>query len=168
MKFLRLLGLTVMAVLAVGAVASATASAESVEILSKLPATFKSTQVNNKNILETAGGGKVECEEAKSEGTFTKVNLGTASLHFLKCKSLGVACKTTGDAEGTLLFTNLDVHLVDVLLPKEVLGLGIVFKLPTTLVIECGKIKIEVRGSVIGEFVRKSQYRGELLNTDVV
>lgn len=163
MQRLRILGIALVAIFALSAIVSATASAEFPEILPvptpTAPLTFTSETVGgSKPILETTKGVKIECAKATNKGEFTSQDLGTATIDFEGCESKGAKCKAEGDVNGTILLKT-DIDLVDFKKGAELLlGLEI---LPleggtNKLIITCGILKVEVKGSVIGRVHVKS------------
>lgn len=163
MQRFRLLGIALMAIFAIGAIASATAAAENPEILPiptvKTPLKFTSEGLDVSYVLETTAGGKIKCDKVKNKGEFTTQDAGTATIDFEKCETLGLPCRTEGDAEGIIL-VSADIQFVDLkkagLALKESLGVEL---LPleggvNKLIIKCGKlgeVVIEIRGSVLGK-----------------
>jgi hypothetical protein len=161
MRQLKLLGLVIMAIFAVGAITATAALAEDPEILSKVPAKFTTeSKEKTTSILETSELlAKITCTNSKTSGEFTTVREGTGKITFKGCKEGKNACESKGAAKEEIVVGTADFTLVDVLLPKEVLGLGL-----EVLALEGGKnefkfscagekIKSKVTGSVIGEFL---------------
>jgi hypothetical protein len=75
------------------------------------PNAFKSHGLTEKElaVLETVGGHKVECENTtagkftvEDEGEFTGPRSSKETVTFLKCKSSGTECNSSGQAKGTI------------------------------------------------------------------
>jgi hypothetical protein len=166
MKQLRLLGLALMAVVALGAVAAAAASADNsaVLLLKTESGLFEFTATGGTGTL-TAGaikGGEpsITCtstaDEGKAEATGTNIKLGVVNLKFEGCqqtkKKVKTKCNTAGDPAGTLLFSNIGFHLIDVL-EGTVLQAGIALLIGLTPIkLECaaGTAIVEIKGTFDG------------------
>jgi hypothetical protein len=157
MKRFRLLGVALLAFMALGVAGASVASAENPEIL-PLPTTaapLKFTSISAKGsepVLESAGGVTIKCKKLTNKGEFTSARLGLVTLDFEgECESKGAKCKAEGDASGTILLSKADIHLVAFKI-STVLRLGVAVTVPpaTNLVITCGVIKTEVKGTAIG------------------
>jgi hypothetical protein len=160
MQRFRLLGIALMAILAISAIASATAAAENPEILpvptAKNPLKFTSQGLDKEYILETTIKLQIICKTVTNKGEFTSQDSGTATIDFEGCTAKTNKCKAEGDVDGTILVF-ADINLVDLkkagLALKEALGVEI---LPLNaakeniLLITCGAVKTEVKGSVLG------------------
>ncbi len=153
MQRLRLLSLALLAILAVAAIASASAFAlENPEILPN-PTEAKPLNFTSKSgagTLITIGGNAITCADDTNEGKFTSARLGPVTVTFLTCTSTGgVKCKTAG-AEAGKIVLEAGIHLVD-FKKGTTLTLGAVITLSKNIVITCGVLKDEVKGSVMGE-----------------
>lgn len=93
--------------------------------------------------------GTIECENLTNEGKFTAARTGTATVDQTGCKSKEVKCNSEGDAAGVIL-AKYNSHLVAFVLGEE-LDLGVALTLEKPLMIKCGVLKIEVKGTVIGQ-----------------
>jgi hypothetical protein len=164
MKRLRLLGLAILAILALSAIAAATASAENVEVLpvptKTAPVKFTSKGPAGKLEGELAGSA-INCTGLTNKGEITSANLGVATLTFTGCKSElnGSKCESLPQNKPGTIELTVDVHFVDVLLPKgepaPELMLGIAVILLELLHVQCGgTLLILIGGIVIGEFTK--------------
>jgi hypothetical protein len=150
MQRFKLLSTLLVAVLALGVVVTASASAEDPLILpepTKEKALTFTSEGPAAELLSAAG--VIKCTKVKNAGEFTGVREGKVTVTFEGCKSLEANCKTIEAAEGTLVWKNLEIHLVTF---KEgvMLNLGAVITLPANIAFTCGKLKAEVKGNVMG------------------
>ena len=153
-----LLGLALLVALAVGGVAPVVASAEEggSPIILPLPSEkepLKFTYEGEAWKLKSKGG-TIECEKQKAEGSFTSQRLGSATMSLSGCTQSKIACKTEGGEKGVILIP-VDVHVVTILL-KGGTELGLALILLKPVVITCGVLKIELKGTVLGEFANLS------------
>jgi hypothetical protein len=87
------------------------------------------TDKSGKNVLETVGGKKVECEKDTSTDEATSFKLGTFKVTFEGCKSEGFNCTGLSDTAGNISVEG-EVHLWYGFLKKEeTLHTAIVFLL---------------------------------------
>jgi hypothetical protein len=159
MQRFRLLGIALLAIFAISAIASATAAAENPEILpvptAKLPLKFTSEGLDTKYVLETTKKLQILCKTVTNKGEFTSQDSGTVKIDFEGCESKEVKCKAEGDMNGIILVF-ADINLVDLkkagLALKESLGIELLplEKGENKLIITCGILKTEVRGSALG------------------
>jgi hypothetical protein len=159
MQRIKLLGLTLMAVFILGAFATATASA--LPSILPIPTAANPTFFKAKNktginsVLSGVLGNPISCTASASNGEFTSVNKGKATILFTGCTTNeGVTkCGSAGEGAGIIKFV-AEVHLVDfTLIDTGNLGLGLLVLLPASLLaVECGIANVLVLGSVIGEF----------------
>jgi len=147
----RLLGLATLAVFALSWVVASAAFAENPEILSSLPSSFTGTSGEG-SLRSVNGKSAIECKSDTLAGEFTtKAGAGKATVDFKECKSNGIACNSLGDPSGIILLDNATIQLVDIIVPKEVLTLGLLITVPGELHIECGaSVLILVKGAAIG------------------
>jgi hypothetical protein len=170
MKRIRLLGLMLLAVFALSAVAATSAFAEEEPIILPTPTptaplTFTGVSEGETILQGTAEASKVKCLKAPNTGEFTSAHLGKVTVDFEECKLGASNCSSAGDAAGTILLTNADVHLVDIL-PGSVLTLGLLI-IPleggkNVFKFKCGIVTEEVLGGVIGTVFNG---KGEALKT---
>jgi hypothetical protein len=112
----------------------------------KEPLTFTSEGKVSKLVSKS---GTIECEKLTNEGSFTSAMTGTVTIDLTGCKSKEVKCNTEGDAAGVIL-AKYNSHLVAVASGEE-LNLAVALTLEKTLIIKCGVLKVEVKGTVIGQ-----------------
>ena len=167
MKRIRLVGLAILAILALSAITATTASAENVEVLpaptKTAPLTFESE--GPAGVLEGEQvGSAIECKELKNKGEITSANLGVATLTFTGCKSVisGAKCESLPKVAAGTIELKVDIHFVDVLLPKgepaPELMLGLAVILLELLHVECGAALLILIGAIVlGEFTKAAE-----------
>ncbi|MFI4991981.1 MAG: hypothetical protein ACHQHO_13860 [Solirubrobacterales bacterium] len=182
MKQLKILGMALIAVFALAAVAAATASAELGEVTPGLlflkSPTFPITLTSSGGPATLRVGGEaVVCQTFKNEAKFENENgsipphvvlIKNVKIHFSECTALNGAVSCRGenaggkDPKGTILVV-VDVHFVALLNAAKELRPGVIFivlgkegaEAEEKLVINCGILKIEVKGAVAGEVLLK-------------
>jgi hypothetical protein len=163
MKRISIVGLFLAAVFALSAMAASGASAA--ELLAR-PAgggsiagvTFLSSATLP--LLTTHSGSLIHCKDATNHGLFLSATLGNILIRFLGCTikvlTSTVECGTSGAVAGeihlplsTLFHLGL-AHLTSTVgrIPAAVVLLG------RNIVLTCGPVTIEVRGSLIGALQR--------------
>jgi hypothetical protein len=167
MRRFKSISLAILATLALSAITAATASAENVEVLpvptEKAPLKF--TSKGPAGLLEgEVAGSVIECSEVTNKGEITSANLGVATLTITGCKSAlnGTKCKTLSQATNGTIELKVDIHLVDVLLPKgepaPELMLGTAAILLELLHVECSATLLLLLGGVLmGEFNKAAE-----------
>ncbi len=171
MRQLRLLMLFFSAALALGGLAAATASATEPGFLTleakPLAAPITLTGLGKEVTVFSSAAGTFRCQEVHIEKAElgaagqTHINLGKATLNFLKCK-LGekIGCRTENtkgekDPAETILEA-VDFHLVDLLVETKLEpGIAIILLEPAgtpfgTIKLVCGISIIELRGVLRG------------------
>ncbi|MFI4991973.1 MAG: hypothetical protein ACHQHO_13820 [Solirubrobacterales bacterium] len=171
MKQLKILGLALIAIFAFASVVAATASAELGEVKPGLlflkgvtfPITLKAT---SGTAVLTSAAGEITCTESKSETSFGNEGeetpahvtlLNNVTITFTGCTTekgaVGCRSETSGgvkDPKNTILAL-VDVHFVALLNSSKELRPGLLFiVLNSPLLINCGALKVEVRGAVGG------------------
>jgi hypothetical protein len=154
MKYLRLMGIAILAIFAVSAIAASTASAAKVTYSGN----GKFTVTSGEGKLETVGGTTVTCKNDVGNGQLGKNAATTAELtvSFTGCALLGKKCTSTGGTVGLIDTVKLLATLGDIK-AKEVGGVllkpasGTAFLVP----VKCGETEFAVKGSIIGEFTTK-------------
>lgn len=151
MRYVKTMSLVLLALCLAGAATAAQASAEELGILSSLPRGFTISGGVSKTV--TVKGEEIECAALAATGSFESKTSGTASIDYSGCTTEkgALKCRTEGSAKGNIVFS-ADVNLVSLEggTPAKLL-LGILTKLPSTIVVECGLVKAEIRGSCTGE-----------------
>ena len=157
MRHLKLLGLALAALFVLGIATAGAAQAQfTLPDLSLLPGEEFPLHLNYESATRlTKLSNPVEVLEGKG----LKLLILCEELSAL-CKYLvtfenvktekGVACNTPGDAAGIVLVTGEEVHLVS-FLEAGVLKLGELFLVANVLTIECGSLKIKVRGQALSK-----------------
>jgi hypothetical protein len=96
--------------------------------------------------LETTAGSRLEGKGLKAAGSIEKLSAsGKAELEILGVKQGTNSCNSTGDAKETVLLKDTLALVPVKLIPLEI---GILHT-GEEVTIECGKIKIKIKGSVI-------------------
>ncbi len=96
--------------------------------------------------LVTVRGAEIQCTSVGDTGEFTSGTKGSGTLEFAGCSSEGAKCKTPGDTAGTILAAD-DLTLV----AEEESGkllVGALVEPVATVVLTCGVLKIEIKGSL--------------------
>jgi len=162
MRYLRLIGIAVLAICAVTAVAASTASAAKITYSGNGQFTITS----GAGKLETVSGVQITCKSDVGTGKLAASPATSAELtvSFRNCEFLGVKCTSTGATAGLIDTVKLLATLGDVK-SKEVAGAllkplsGTEFLVP----VKCGETAFSVKGSVIGEFTNKLDTQTNLL-----
>jgi len=105
MKYLKIVGLCLVAALALSAVTVASASAKELELVNKEGKALVKNKFKGeggKATLESIKGEKVSCTKAKIEGTITGTKTGEATGTLTGCESSGVKCNTAGSGAGEI------------------------------------------------------------------
>jgi hypothetical protein len=110
MKYLKIMGLCLVAVFLVNAVAVATASAAEEPELRKAGGAelakkkFKEAATSGKYVLETKGQGAIECTSSAVEGEVISSTESEATVTLTGCSSSGIKCNSeeTGSKEGRI------------------------------------------------------------------
>ncbi len=145
MKYLKIMGLCLVAALALSVVASA--SAAEPELRAKgggaiVKTGFTGKGTSSSYILETAGNGNIECTALKATGKVNSGREAETTVTFTGCKAFGIAnCKTTNATGASEIITTVSI------VPRwanvaqtEVLLLISILPVPTGFVeINCGK-----------------------------
>ncbi len=175
MRQLRILGLTLIAVFSLAGLAAATASAtepgvltlEAIPLAAPITVTGLGTTVS---VFTVPKVGEIKCEEVHiekgelGEKGQTHINLGKATLNFLKCEQEKAKVKTSCHSETAkgekdlagLILVAVDIHLVDLLVETKLEpGIAVILLEPAgtpfgTIKIVCGVGIVEVRGVVNG------------------
>lgn len=109
MKYLKTLGLCLVAALALSVAMAATASAAELELVNtKGEALVKKgfSGESGKGTLETVAGRKITCSKAKFSGTITGTKSGEATTTFTGCEALGIfKCNSEKAKEGEIITT---------------------------------------------------------------
>ena len=105
MKYLKIMGLCLVAVLALSAVTVASASAQEMELVNKegkalVKNKFKGE--SGKGTLEATNGSKITCTKTKFTGKTTNTKEGEAATTFTGCESKGFKCNTEGSGTGEI------------------------------------------------------------------
>jgi hypothetical protein len=171
MKRLQIILLALMGVLSVGAVVVGPAMAVEPGLLPLSGNTFpaegvKFTGTTGLGTLTTATGKKVVCTAGKAEGTLggktgetTHIILGTSTSTTTGCKEEAVGCRSEAsgkkDPAETVLVglpegTKADIHFVALLNGAKLVP-GVLGILLENVVINCGGLKIEIKGTSTGE-----------------
>jgi hypothetical protein len=125
--------------------------------------TFKGTF--GKDELQVKGGNTTKCEKGRISGEITSQTAIKVTIDREGCKALGFTGNTPGDATGVELF-EAGGELCT--LSKAAKTVGLLVKLPTTVIeVPTAKLKIEIKGSLIGEVtsINKSQVASEVVYT---
>jgi hypothetical protein len=154
MRYLRLIGIAILAVTAISAIAASSASAMKLTY----SGAGKFTVTSGAGTLETVGGVQVTCKTDLGTGQLGKSPATTAELtvSFSECEALGKKCTSSGGASGLIDTVKLLATFGEVK-TKEVGGAllkpasGTAFLVP----VKCGATALAVTGSVIGEFTTK-------------
>jgi hypothetical protein len=169
MKRLQIILLALMGVLSVGAVMAGAALAVEPGLLPLSGETFPAegvpfTGTSGKGTLTTAAGKKIECTADTEKGTLggktgetARIILGTAVITFTGCKNEGIGCRSEAsgvkDPAETILVgpsISLDIHFVALLNGTKLVP-GVLKILLISIVINCGGLKIEIKGTATGE-----------------
>ncbi len=180
MRQLRMLGLTLIALISLASLAAATATATEPGVLTlggvALTEPITVTGLGKEVSTFSTAAGKIKCQEVHIEkgelgaAGQTHINLGKATLNFLKCKLLkGVsesACRsenTKGEKDPVeTILVAVDIHLVDLLVETKLeAGIAVILLEPAgtafgTIKINCGAVIVLVRGVVNGLVVVSS------------
>jgi hypothetical protein len=172
MKFVRTVGLCLVATFTLSVVAASSASAA--DLLARVAGggnIASSTFLTSATLLLliTKGGNKIHCKQAANYGLFSNSTLGNILMRFLGCTideiSFVMHCNTNGAASGEIHFP-----LSSTLFRLGLAHLGtngtipaVVVLLGKTTEITCDEfIKIEVRGNVIGALQKPNGEQVEL------
>lgn len=165
MKYLRLVGIAILAICAVSALAASTASAAKITY----SGSGKFTVTSGAGKLETVGGTQITCKGDFGTGQLGKSTATTAELtvSFTGCELLGKKCKSTGAAAGLIDTHKLLATLGEIetgkkggALLKPAAGAGQPFLVPVL----CAETEFSVKGSVIGEFTTALDKQTSVLN----
>jgi len=155
MRHLKLFGLALAALFVLGIATAGAAQAQfTLPDLSLLPGEPYPLHLNYESATEKT---KLSNPVEVLEGEGLKLLILCESLTSL-CKYLvtfenvktekGVACNSVGDAAKTVLVAGEEVHFVSYL-ASGVLKLGLLYLVANVLSIECGSLKIKVKGSAL-------------------
>jgi len=151
MRYLRLIGIAILAVTAISAIAASSASAMKITY----SGAGKFTVTSGPGFLETVGKQTVNCKSDNGTGQLGKSPATTAELtvSFVGCEVLGKKCTSSGGAAGLIdtnkllaTFGEIETGKIGGALLKPVSGTE--FLVP----VKCGETPLAVRGSVIGQF----------------
>ncbi len=150
MTRIRLIMLSLLAVFAFGALAAASASAALPEFEGPFPNTFTSKSGAGK--LQTVGGQEVTCTADSNTGSITGAKTDTANVTFTGCESVTLKAKCqSGANEGEIKTVELSSTLGYISKAAKTVGIDLKPKAGELFAsFECGGVKIEVKGSVIG------------------
>lgn len=153
----RLAGLALISVSAAGihgVVAPSAGALTGVSLLpgDKFPISF--TASNKGGRLKWAGG-EVQCTAELAEGTLESATLGKATDLITGCKFGAISCasetaKGEKDAKETILVVNIKGVAVSLLSESKVLSPGVANLLTETLLVNCGGVKVSIKGSTMG------------------
>jgi hypothetical protein len=166
MKRLQIILLALMGVLSVGAVmAGAALAVEKPGLLPLSGETFPAagvpfTGTSGRGTLTTAAGKKIECTAGTAKGTLggkegetAHIVLGTSTGTTTGCKNEAVGCRSekagVKDAAETILGSG-DLHFVALLNGTKLVP-GVLGILLEPVIINCGGLKIEIKGTSTGE-----------------
>jgi hypothetical protein len=152
---LKIIGLAVVAACMFAAVTASGAGAEALLlVLSGEKITgLEATGTAGEAILEDDGGKTIVCKAVKAKATFEEkagkpddAELGKSTLDFEKCKKEKVNCRSEEDLAETIL---VNTGLIGSAATKGTeLRFELVNLLTAPLIINCGGVKEEVKGSV--------------------
>ena len=145
-----------LASLAFVAVTATTASAEVGGLLlpgDSFPITFEAS--NNGGKLETVGKKVVQCTKEKASGTIESSTSGKATDDLTGCKTGSINCRSENskgekDPIETVLVQNIKGVIFSEKTSSGTLSAGLSSILTETLVVNCGSVKDQIRGNVIG------------------
>ncbi len=155
MKYIKIMGLCLVAMFALSAVVAASASAKELELVKA--GTKEALKKNKfkgetgKGILETEKNGKIECTKTKFEGTVESTKSGTVTITFTGCVGLGFKCNTVGSATGEIK-TSVSLGLVYNPAENTILLLFTLLPLtePKTVTLECTALqKLIIKGGFV-------------------
>jgi len=159
MKFVKIMGLCLVAALALSAVTVASASAKELELVNKEGKALILNKIKGEagaGTLETLKGEKISCTKVKFEGKLNNTKEGEATTTFTGCKSSGVNCNTAGSGAGEIK-TSLSLGLVFGLVGGSFRVLFLLTLLPLktkTVVLECTAFqKLIVRNGFVTEAI---------------
>ncbi|HEV7394832.1 MAG TPA: hypothetical protein VGO08_24565, partial [Burkholderiales bacterium] len=117
------------------------------------PVKFQS--INNGGILETVSGKRVGCSKEEGSGTIDSATTGKGSDDLTGCKKEKVACRSENkagekDPVETALIKNLQGAIFSMKTSSGTLAAGIANTLSENLIINCGGVKDEIKGTLIG------------------
>ena len=156
MRYLNPFGLTLTALFVLGITMASAAQAFTLPDISLLAgesypltghyhsATVRGKLSNPVEALESEGAtASLMLDELSSTGT------GSLAIEHVKTEK-GTACNGVGDAAGVVLITEGEGGLVS-FLEAGVLKLGLLLSIVKPLTVECGALKIKVKGLVLGK-----------------
>jgi hypothetical protein len=149
MRYVKTLGLMLLAVLALSAVAASAASAFEGSVLGSTAGEVAKTASAGATFEATGSAIIVKC--TSSEGTSTTINSTSSKFDelFLGCTAAGAKCTGLADTTtGSILVTGT-TELLHFLTAANVLDLAVIFTI-NPVHFECLGILTEVKGSVIG------------------
>jgi hypothetical protein len=172
MKRLQTILLALMAILSLGAVVASAASAVEPGLLPLSGETFPAagvpfTSTSGKGTLTTAAKKEIVCNTDDDKGTLggktgetAHIILGTVNILFSGCKAEGSGCRSEEagkkDPAETILVglpeagKEADIHFVALLNGTKLVP-GLLVILLENVVINCGGLKLEVKGTATGE-----------------
>jgi hypothetical protein len=155
MKYLRLVGIALLAIVALSAVAANAASAAEVSALITYSGTGAFTITSGPGKLETSGKLEISCKADNGKGQLAKTQAFTAELTvtFTLCEALGKKCTSEGLTAGNIQTVRLLGTLGRIGPGKAGILLTSASNPGGELVVavKCGTIAFKATGSVIGE-----------------
>jgi len=124
-----------------GAIAVSFLAGEGVPVTLKSESNEFATKLESKSGKLEGKGVSVELEDTKA-GAIS----GKGKVVFLKVKNGATECNTEGAASGEVVLSGLEWRLV---FTNVTPTLGILYTLPKAATIVCGKVKVQLEGSVI-------------------
>ncbi len=160
MKYLKIMGLALVAALALSVVASA--SAAEPELVKKgggavVKKKFKGEGKGTTFVLETVAGHKITCTSLSAEGEIVSATEATQTVTFKGCTAEGITAYTSGSPEGDIL-VKVSVRPRWWTIGRTVFLLISILPIGSTILIDIGKpiifASILVRGTFLVPFRR--------------